>query len=55
VLDHLIGERNNWLSRSAGNQAKMKRDIILLPEKTILEKLSFTSKTVIDNCQVFKD
>lgn len=55
VLDHLISERNNWLGRAAGNQAKMKRDIILLPEKTILEKLSFTSKMIIDNCQVFKD
>lgn len=55
VLDHLMSERDAWLLRSAGNQAKMKRDIILLPEKTILEKLIFPTKMVIDNCQVFKD
>lgn len=55
VLDHLQGERQNWLNRCQGDQAKMKRDIILLPEKMILEKLSFVSKMTIDNCLVFKD
>lgn len=55
VLNYLLDERSAWLIRAAGDQKKMKRDIILLPEKVILEKLTFTSKTVIDNCQVFKD
>lgn len=55
VLDHLMSERDAWLQRTANNQAMMKRDNILLPEKILLDKLVFTSKMVIDNCQVFKD
>jgi len=55
VLDYLMAERDAWLKRTAGDKTKMKRDIILLPEKIILEKLNFTSKFIIDNCQVFKD
>lgn len=55
VLDHLMAERDAWLQRSAGNQAKMKRDIILLPEKVILARCQFASETQIDNCKVFKD
>lgn len=54
VLDHLMNERNAWLERSKGDQAKMKRDIIVLPEKVILEKIKF-EQTVIDGCTVFKD
>lgn len=55
VLGHLMGERNAWLERSKGDQAKMKRDIITLPEKVILDKLEFSSETTINGCRVFKD
>lgn len=55
VLGHLMGERNAWLERSKGDQAKMKRDIITLPEKVILDKLKFSSETTINGCRVFKD
>lgn len=55
VFGHLMGERNAWLDRSKGDQAKMKRDIITLPEKVILDKLVFSSKTTIDGCCVFRD
>jgi hypothetical protein len=55
VLDHLMAERNAWLEKSMGDQTKMKRDIITLTEKVILEKLNFSSKTIINGCCVFTD
>jgi len=55
VLDHLMGERNAWLDRSQGDQAKMKRDIITLPEKVILEKLQLPTKLEIHGCVILKD
>jgi len=55
VVDHLMSERNSWLSRSQGDQAKMKRDIITLPETVILNNIKFKSQTVVNNCTVYKD
>lgn len=55
VVEHLTNERNKWLARSQGNQAMMKRDIITLPEKFILDQIQFKSKTNINNCTVYKD
>lgn len=55
VLDHLMGERQAWLDRSQGDQAKMKRDIITLPEKVILEKLKLPTKLKINGCVILKD
>lgn len=55
ILDHLMSERDAWLKRSSGNESKMKRDIITLPEKFILEKVKFKNKETINNCVVFKD
>lgn len=55
IVKHLTDERNKWLARSQGNQAMMKRDIIILHEKFILEQIQFKSKTILNNCTVYKD
>jgi len=52
VLDHLMKERKAWLKRSNGDQAKMKRDIIVLPEKLLLEKLVIKEKKTINGCNI---
>jgi hypothetical protein len=52
VLDHLMQERTNWLIRSNGDQAKMKRDIIVLPEKLLLEKLNVKERKNIKGCDI---
>jgi hypothetical protein len=54
VLQYLMAERSAWLVRTQGNQAAMKRDIILLPEKFILENIKF-STTLTNGCCVYKD
>lgn len=55
VLGCLMKERQAWLDRSKGDQTKMKRDIIVLPEKFVLENVNFNSQKTIDGCTVFKD
>jgi hypothetical protein len=55
VLGHLLSERQAWLGRSQNNQAMMKRDIILLPEKFIINNLNFTSVLNVNGCTVHKD
>lgn len=55
ILEYLTIQRELWLARTQGDQKKMKRDIILLPEKYLLENIKFTPKTVIQNCTVFRD
>lgn len=55
VLNHLLHERELWLERSKLDKRHMKRDIIILPEKFILENCNLTNKLSINNCQVFKD
>jgi hypothetical protein len=55
ILQYLLNERNLWLARTASDQKKMKRDIILLPEKYLLENIQFSPKTVIVDCTVFRD
>lgn len=52
VLDHLMQERKNWLARSNGDEAKMKRDIIVLPEKLLLEKLDVKERKNIKGCDI---
>lgn len=55
VLDCLMQERQAWLARCNGDEKKMKRDIIVLSEKFILENINFNSRNNTNNCTVFKD
>lgn len=55
VFDYLLSLREEWLNRSAGNEKLMKRDVISLPEKYLLEKITFLSPIEIDGCKVYKD
>lgn len=55
VQNHLMNERQAWLNRSQGNQAMMKRDIIVLPEKHILENLNLPTRLEINGCVILKD
>jgi hypothetical protein len=48
-------ERNAWLAKTQGNQASMKRDIIVLPEQFILKNITFGKPMTVNGCQVFKD
>ena len=52
VLDHLMGERAAWLKRSNGDEAKMKRDIIVLPETLLLDKLKVKERKNINGCSI---
>lgn len=54
IINHLMSERQKWLDRSSGDPSKMKRDIILISEKQILEQIKFNN-TTIDNVVVYRD
>jgi hypothetical protein len=54
VQEHLLGERLAWLERGRLDESKMKRDVILLPEKTLKEKLVVSEQLVINNCEVIR-
>lgn len=55
ILNHLMSQRQAWLSRSKGDLSKMKRDIITLPEKLILDSVQLLPPMIIDHCRVFRD
>lgn len=55
IISYLMGERILWLKRTKGDQAKMKRDIIVLPEKYLLDTCKFDPKITINNCTIFRD
>ena len=55
VLNYLTKEREAWLEKAQQDQKLMKRDIVILPEKFILENLCLPNKFNINNCMVFKD
>jgi hypothetical protein len=55
VLNHLMHERQAWLDRAQQDKKLMKRDIIILPEKFILDNLALTAKFNIGNCVILKD
>lgn len=52
VQEHLLNERRIWLDRGRLDESKMKRDVILLPEKTLLEKLVITKTVIVNDCEV---
>jgi len=52
IQTHLLAEREAWLSRGRKDQAKMKHDVIQLPE-ALLQKFEAT-KTVIDGVEVVR-
>jgi hypothetical protein len=55
VLNHLQAERKAWIERGKKDPKQMKRDIITLPEKFIVNKLKFPTQLDINGCTVFKD
>jgi hypothetical protein len=55
VLAHLMTERDAWLERSIKDKKLMKRDIIQLPEKFILENLALPTRLDINGCVILKD
>lgn len=50
VLKQLLNERDTWLAKG-----KKKRDIIMITEKFIKEKLNLPTKKTIAGCLVLKD
>jgi len=54
VQEHLLGERRAWLERGRLDESKMKRDVILLPEKFLKEQLTITEQVTINNCEVIR-
>lgn len=52
VQAHLLAEREAWLARGRKDQAKMKHDVIQLPE-TLLQKFE-TTKSTIDGVEVVR-
>lgn len=55
VLNHLMTERDAWLERGKQDKKLMKRDIIILPEKFILENLFLPTRLNINGCVILKD
>jgi hypothetical protein len=55
VLAHLTNEKNLWLEKAKQDEKLMKRDIIMLTEKFILENLNLPNKHTINNCLIFRD
>jgi hypothetical protein len=52
IQAHLLGEREAWLARGRKDQAKMKHDVIQLPE-ALLQKFEAT-KSMIDGVEVVR-
>lgn len=52
ILDHLLKERNEWHKKTNGDPIKMKRDVIVLPEKLLLEKLTIKDRKNINGCDI---
>jgi hypothetical protein len=52
IQTHLLAEREAWLSRGRKDQAKMKHDVIQLPE-ALLQKFEAT-KSMIDGVEVVR-
>ena len=55
VCNYLLSERASWLHKTKENSSMMKRDVIVLNEKTILENCKFKSTSIIDGCTVYRD
>ena len=55
VLDHLLEERRKWDARCLLDEKNKKRDIIILPEKYIQERMKFQPVETINNCLVMRD
>lgn len=55
IIDHLLNERDNWLEKGKIDPVKnMKRDVIVLPEILLKQKIKF-QYTDINGCMVFRD
>jgi hypothetical protein len=55
VLAHLTNEKKLWLEKAKQDEKLMKRDIIMLTEKFILENLNLPNRHTINNCLIFRD
>jgi len=52
VQSHLLSEREKWLERGRKDQAKMKRDVIIMPEDLLIKNLTGIKKKTFNNCEV---
>lgn len=56
IADILLNQREQWLEKGKENAVKnMKRDVITLTEKFIVEEFKPAYLNTFNNCQVFKD
>ena len=54
ISDHLHARSRAWIERGRLDESKMKNDMILMPEKVLLEKLVNTSMSIVADCQVIR-
>jgi hypothetical protein len=54
ISDHLHARSRAWTERGRLDESKMKNDMILMPEKVLLEKLVKTSMSTVADCQVIR-
>ena len=54
ISDHLHARSRAWMERGRLFESKMKNDMILMPEKTLLEKLVETTAFTVADCQVIQ-
>lgn len=52
VQDYLLEERRKWLEKGRLDESKMKRDVIGIPEKVLIEKLKVKETRTVNGCQV---
>jgi hypothetical protein len=54
VQQHLLGERKKWEDKNKELGYTQKRDVILMPEDTLISGLKKATKQVINNVEVIK-
>jgi hypothetical protein len=54
VSDYLHTKSQTWTERGRLDESKMKNDMILMPEKVLLEKLVKTTMFTVTDCQVIR-
>ena len=54
VQDQLFAQRKDWLAKGKLDESKMKRDVITITEKFLLENLKKTTTSSINDCAVVR-
>jgi hypothetical protein len=54
VQDQLFEQRRAWLAKGKLDESKMKRDVITVTEKFLLDNLKNTTRSMINDCVVIK-